>query len=63
MKWESAALGLLDLIKQAGANLCRMGFIIEKSFQEGGEKLRQLGVKVESLALIDDLSDCRIVIR
>ena len=57
----NAAVGVLDLINQAGAHLYGMGFIIEKSFQKGGERLRNLGVKVESLARIKELSDNKIV--
>ncbi len=59
----NAALGVIDLIKQAGANLVGMGFIIEKSFQHGREVLEKQGVRVESLAIIDDLSNCTIKIR
>lgn len=59
----NAALGVIDLIKQAGANLVGMGFIIEKSFQHGRNILEQNGVRVESLAIIDDLSNCTIKIR
>jgi xanthine phosphoribosyltransferase len=40
-----------------------MGFIIEKSFQHGGDYLRNQGIKVESLAIIDSLDDCQIQIR
>ena len=53
----NAALGVRDLIKQAGANLMGMGFIIEKSFQEGLGRLMDQGVRVESLVRIDWLSE------
>ena len=59
----NAALGVLDLVKQAGANLVGMGFIIEKSFQNGRKALEEKGIQVESLAIIDDLSNCQIKIR
>lgn len=59
----NAALGVLDLVNQAGANLVGMGFIIEKSFQNGRKTLEEKGVQVESLAIIDDLSNCQIKIR
>ncbi|WP_312398648.1 xanthine phosphoribosyltransferase [Sphingobacterium sp.] len=49
----NAAFGILDLIQQSGASLLGMGFIIEKSFQEGGKRLRELsGIRIESLARI-----------
>ena len=63
LAYGNAALGIIDLIKQSGANLVGMGFIIEKSFQEGRKKLEELGVRVESLAIIEDLSHCQIKIK
>ena len=59
----NAANGLIDLIDQAGAQLAGMGFIIEKAFQHGGEVLRERGIHVESLAIIDSLDNCQIKIR
>lgn len=59
----NASLGMIDLIKQAGATLSGMGFIIEKAFQDGGKLLRKQGVRVESLAIIEDLSNCEIKVR
>lgn len=59
----NAANGCIDLIRQAGAELAGIGFIIEKAFQPGGRLLREQGVKVESLAIIDNLEDGRITIR
>ena len=46
--------------KQAGANLLGMGFIIEKSFQEGRERLLDQGVRVESLVRLKWLGDNEI---
>ncbi len=57
----NAAKGMIDLVRQAGAELTGMGFIIEKAFQHGGDMLRSMGVKVESLAVIKSLSDGEIV--
>ena len=59
----NAAKGIIDLCNQAGATLVGMGFIIEKAFQEGGQTLRNEGVRVESLAIIDSLDNCEIKIR
>ena len=59
----NAANGMIDLIDQAGAQLAGMGFIIEKAFQHGGEVLRERGIHVESLAIIDSLDNCQIKIR
>ena len=59
----NAANGIIDLIEQAGAELAGMGFIIEKAFQHGGDLLRERGVHIESLAIIDSLDNCQIKIR
>lgn len=59
----NAANGIIDLIEQAGAQLAGMGFIIEKAFQHGGDTLRERGVHIESLAIIDSLDNCQIKIR
>jgi len=57
----NAAFGIMDLISQSGASLLGMGFIIEKSFQEGGRRLRALsGIRIESLARIKSLKVDRI---
>ena len=63
LAYGNAALGVLDLIKQSGANLVGMGFIIEKAFQNGRKVLEEQGVRVESLAIIEDLSHCCIKIK
>lgn len=52
-----AALGLIDLAKQAEATIAGIGIVIEKSFQAGGKKLRKQGWKVESLARVESLSN------
>ena len=52
-----AALGLIDLVKQSGAEIAGIGIVIEKEFQEGGEQLRKIGYRVESLARIKSLKD------
>lgn len=59
----NAAIGIIDLINQAGATLEGMGFLIEKGFQNGGQELRSRGIHVESLAIIDSLDNCTITIR
>ena len=56
----NAALGMLDLATQAGAEIVGMGFIIEKAFQSGGKLLRDKGIHVESLAIIESLENCKI---
>jgi xanthine phosphoribosyltransferase len=55
-----AALGLSDIVKKAGAEIAGIGIVIEKSFQEGGQLLREKGYKVESLAMIKSLENGRV---
>ncbi len=49
--------GLLQLVEQAGAKCVGCGIVIEKAFQDGGKKLREQGVRVESLARIASMND------
>ena len=52
-----AAEGLIELINESGAALQGVGIIIEKGFQDGGKRLREKGIRVESLAIIDAMND------
>lgn len=58
----NAALGIAELVKKGGAELVGMGFLIEKGFQKGGKLLREAGIRVESLAIIDSLDNCQITL-
>ena len=55
-----AALGLIDLIHQANAEVVGVGIVIEKSFQPGREVLLEKGYRVESLARVKSLADGKI---
>jgi xanthine phosphoribosyltransferase len=55
-----AALGLINLIEQSGAKIQGVGIVIEKSFQGGGQKLRDRGVRVESLAVVSKIQNGKI---
>jgi len=50
-----ALVGLIDLVQQAGAKCVGCGIVIEKAFQHGGQKLREMGIRVESLARIKSM--------
>ena len=50
-----ALLGLADLIKESNATLQGAGIVIEKGFQHGGHEVRNLGIRVESLAIIESM--------
>ena len=58
-----AAEGLIDMIGQAGASLEGVGIVIEKGFQEGGKMLREKGVNLHSLAIIESMTDNAVVFR
>lgn len=53
----NALNGLIDIVNQAGAKLAGCGIAIEKGFQGGGDKLREQGIRVESMAIIDKMDD------
>ncbi|MBQ4176340.1 MAG: xanthine phosphoribosyltransferase [Lachnospiraceae bacterium] len=57
--------GLIDLIQSAGATVEGVGIAIEKGFQTGGQLIRDKGIRVESLAIIEsmDASTGEIVFR
>lgn len=52
-----ALLGLAKLVTDAQATLVGAGIVIEKGFQQGGELVRSAGVRVESLAIIDEMDE------
>jgi xanthine phosphoribosyltransferase len=58
-----AMMGLIDIVKQSGATLVGVGAVIEKGFQRGGDMLREQGIRVESLAVIDNMTDDSITYR
>lgn len=49
--------GLIDIVNQSGATLEGIGIVIEKHFQGGGDRIRQMGIRVESLAMIESMTD------
>ena len=53
----NALNGLIDIVNQSGAHLAGCGIAIEKAFQGGGDNLRARGIRVESMAIIEDM-DC-----
>lgn len=49
--------GLAELVYQAGATVAGASVAIEKCFQHGGDELRSKGIRVESLAMISEMSE------
>lgn len=55
-----AAMGLVDIVGQAGAQVAGIGIAIEKGFQDGGKMLRERGIDVQSLAIVENMQDGEI---
>jgi len=53
----NALLGLIDLCEQAGARVVGCAIAIEKGFQNGRKKVEEKGVRVESLAIVESMTD------
>ena len=58
-----AMRGLIQIVEQAGAELVGIGCAIEKGFQHGGDKLREEGYPLVSLAIIEQADENGFVFR
>ena len=58
-----ALLGLLELVKEAGTSVEGAGIVIEKGFQIGGNSIREQGIHLESLAIVDSMNDTSLTFR
>ncbi len=58
-----AVRGLMNLCWQQGAQVVGVGIAVEKGFQPGGQQLRQAGVHLKSLAVVEGIRDGNIVLR
>ncbi len=52
-----ALQGLISIVESAGATVAGLGIAIEKGFQIGGRVIRNLGYRLESLAIVDSMND------
>jgi xanthine phosphoribosyltransferase len=50
-----ALMGLISIVKSAGASVEGLGIAIEKGFQNGGRIIRNLGYQLESLAIVESM--------
>ena len=50
-----AMQGLISIVEDAEATVSGCGVVIEKAFQEGSDRIRNLGYRLESLAIIQDM--------
>lgn len=58
-----AIRGLINLVQQAGAQLMGIGIAVEKGFQGGGDKLREMGLNYHALAVIENADENGITFR
>ena len=47
--------GLIELVEESGATVEGIGIAVEKGFQHGGDKLREQGYHLESLAILESM--------
>ena len=50
-----ALQGLISIVESAGAEVAGIGIAIEKGFQDGGARIRALGYRLESLAIVESM--------
>lgn len=56
-----ALKGLIQIVKQSGAQLCGIGVVVEKCFQNGGRALRNEGIRLESIVRIQSLENNELI--
>lgn len=54
-------MALVELARQAGAEVLGVGAVIEKSFEGGRASLEAMGLRVRSLAVIEAMTDDEII--
>lgn len=59
----NALNGLMDIISQAEATFVGCAIAIEKGFQGGGDALREKGIRVDSLAIIESMTENSLTFR
>ncbi len=57
----NAVLGLVDIARQAQAQIAGVGIVIEKSFQPGRELIETEGIRLESLARVSAFQDGQVL--
>ena len=58
-----AVKGMMSLCEQQKATVIGVGIAVEKGFQPGGKQLREAGIRVKSLAIVDRIENGEIVLR
>lgn len=57
-----ASQALIRIVEQAGCTLAGVGIAVEKGFQPGGKRLREAGINLKSLAVVERIEDGRIIL-
>lgn len=57
----NALAGLVDIVEQSQAKVAGVGIVIEKAFQQGGDKIREKGIRLVALASIQAIEDGKIL--
>ena len=63
MAHGKATDALIEIVNQSGAKLVGVAIEVEKGFQGGGDKLREKGIDLLSLAIVDQMEEGKIVFR
>lgn len=58
-----AVKGMMNLCEQQKATVIGVGIAVEKGFQPGGQQLREAGVRVKSLAIVERIENGKIILR
>ena len=58
-----ALQGLIELVEESGASIEGAGIVIEKGMQAGGQIIREKGIHLESLAIIDSMTDTSLTFK
>ena len=58
-----AVRGMMSLCQQQRAEVIGVGIAVEKGFQPGGKQLREAGIRLKSLAIVDAIEDGKIILR
>lgn len=59
----AALMGLINICREADVEIAGAAIAIEKGFQKGGEEIRNMGIRVESLAIVDSMTDSEVRFR
>ena len=58
-----ATHGLMELCAKRNATVIGIGIAVEKGFQPGGKRLREAGIHLKSLAIVDAIEDGKLILR